>query len=254
MKARLQKVLASMGIASRRQAEAMILRGEVVVNGHVAQIGESVDPDIDAIEVHGRKVSTQIGEVYLALNKPRGYVTSTRAIGLDPTVMKLLGVEERIFPVGRLDKDTSGLLLLTNDGDWANLVTHPRYMVEKEYGVLVRGEVSASDLERMRKGVELTGGLKTVPAGVKKVKSSSTGNTLLFLTLMEGKKRQIRDMCQAVGHPVLSLERVRVGGVQLGNLGLGKWRHLEPKEVEGIREQAGQARGPGPTTGSSHRH
>jgi 23S rRNA pseudouridine2605 synthase len=241
MKARLQKVLASMGLASRREAEEMIRRGEVVVNGRVAKIGESAEPEVDDIQVGGKPISRQEQMVYVALNKPTGYVTSTRRMGVDPTVLELVSLEQRVFPAGRLDKDTSGLLLLTNDGDWANLVTHPRYKTEKEYRAVVRGEVSQRALDRMRSGVELPGGSKTAPAQVSRAASSNTGNTTLFLILLEGKKRQIRQMCQVLGHPVLSLERVRVGPVKVDGMKPGGWRPLELEEIEAIREQAKRA-------------
>jgi pseudouridine synthase len=237
MKDRLQKVLAGAGVASRRKAEEMIAHGQVIVNGRVAALGDTVDPAADRIEVNGRPVVVARGRVYLALNKPTGYISSARSERGEPTVLELVGHRERVYPVGRLDKGTSGLLLLTNDGDWAHLVTHPRYGIEKEYEVLVSGHLTASTLRRLSGGVELPDGSKTSPATVRRV-SARGGNTLLSLTVHEGKKRQIRQMCQAVGHPVLELRRVRVGPIRLATLGVGAWRHLQPKEVEGVREQA----------------
>jgi 23S rRNA pseudouridine2605 synthase/16S rRNA pseudouridine516 synthase len=237
MKERLQKVLAGAGVASRRKAEELIAHGQVMVNGRVAALGDTVDPAADRIEVNGRSVSVGGGRVYLALNKPTGYISTVRADRGEPTVLDLVIRPERVYPVGRLDKDTSGLLLLTNDGDWAHLLTHPRYAIEKEYEVLVTGQPTAATLRRLSSGVELSDGSKTSPATVRRI-SQRGRNTLLSLTLREGKKRQIRQMCQAVGHPVLQLRRVRVGPIQLATLGVGAWRHLQPKEVESVREHA----------------
>lgn len=237
VKERLQKVLAGAGVASRRTAEEMIVRGQVMVNGRVAALGDTVDPVADCIEVNGRRVSIGGGKVYLALNKPSGYISAVRSDRGEPAVLDLVGHPERVYPVGRLDKDTSGLLFLTNDGDWAHLVTHPRYGIEKEYEVLVTGRPTTATLRRLSRGVELSDGSKTSPATVRRI-SERGRNTLLSLTLREGKKRQIRQMCLAAGHPVLALRRVRVGPIRLATLGVGAWRHLQPKEVESVREDA----------------
>jgi 23S rRNA pseudouridine2605 synthase len=239
MKERLQKVLAAAGVASRRKAEALIAQGQVTVNGRVAAPGDKVDPATDRIEVTGRPVSIASTRVYLALNKPIGYVSTVRGDHGEPTVLDLVTHPERVYPVGRLDKDTSGLLLLTNDGDWANLVTHPRYAVEKEYELLVSGHPSAATLRRLSAGIELPDGTRTSSVAVRRIFERG-GNTLLSITLHEGKKRQIRQMCLAVGHPVLELRRVRVGPIRLATLGVGAWRYLQPEEVERVREDAGR--------------
>jgi len=237
MKERLQKVLAGAGIASRRKVEEMISHGQVMVNGRVASLGDTVDPATDRIELNGRPVSTGGRRVYIALNKPAGYISSVRGDRGEPTVLDLVAHQERVYPVGRLDKDTSGLLLMTNDGDWAHLVTHPRHGIEKEYEALVTGRPAAATVRRLSSGVELPDGSKTSPAVVRHI-SDHGGNSLLSLTLREGKKRQIRQVFQAVGHPVLQLRRVRVGPIRLATLRVGAWRHLQPNEVESVREHA----------------
>lgn len=234
MRGRLQKVLAAAGLASRRRAEEMIARGDVLVNGRVARLGDSADPDTDEILVAGRPLGTDRTHEYLALNKPRGYVTSTRSTHGERTVLELLQTDTRVFPVGRLDRDTAGLLLLTNDGDWANIVTHPRYGVEKEYRALVRGRPTDAVLRRLSKGVVLPDGSRTAACRVRYVGSRGT-STLLDVTVIQGKKRQIRLMAEAVGHCVIDLVRMRVGPVELADLPPGRTRQLRPQEVEEIR-------------------
>ena len=237
MKERLQKTLASMGVGSRRRAEEMIARAEVLVNGRVASIGETVDPEVDVIVVRGKALGRPGRKLYLALNKPPGYVTSLHSTHGEPTVLDLVRLDERVFPVGRLDRDTGGLLLLTNDGDWANIIAHPRHGVEKEYRVLVRGVPSPRVLSRVADGIALPDGSVTAPIRVRLIRTEGADGWL-SVVLLEGKKRQIRLMCQAVGHPVLRLTRVRVGDIQLGELSPGRWRHLTAEEVESIREHA----------------
>lgn len=231
---RLQKALAAAGVASRRRAEEMIAAGEVTVNGMTAKLGQSVDPDHDVLEVRGRRVVMPPRHTYVALHKPAGYVTSLRSTHGERTVVELLDADAHLFPVGRLDKETVGLLLLTDDGDWANLVTHPRYMLEKEYEMVVDGHVGAAALVRLRNGVRLPDGTFTAPARVED-RGRPGNRTCLSVTVIEGRKRQIRLMAEAVGHPVLSLTRVRVGPVELAQLPVGRWRHLTTAEVEGIR-------------------
>jgi 23S rRNA pseudouridine2605 synthase len=235
---RLQKVLASQGIASRRAAERMISQGSVVVNGVTATLGQSVDPELDEILVEGRLVQTATKLRYLALHKPEGYVTSTVSEHGEPIVMDLVDVPERIYPVGRLDVDTAGLLLLTNDGEWSNLVIHPRYEVEKEYMAVVRGHPSAQELERLRAGIRLPTGEVTSPSFVNAVHRAET-TTTLRIVVHEGRKRQIRLMMAAVAHPVLRLTRVRVGAVRLGDLRPGAWRELTNMEIDAMRSLSG---------------
>jgi 23S rRNA pseudouridine2605 synthase len=234
MKERLHKVLASMGVATRRRAEEMIARGEVTVNGRVAQLGDSADPQHDRICLRGQLLTAVPDRVYIALNKPAGYVTSLRSTHGERTVSELLPAGTRVFPVGRLDRDTSGLLLLTNDGNWANVVMHPRYGVEKEYLALVEGHPSSEAIRRLRQGVVLPDGTRTSPARVE-ILSCADANTRLAIVVIEGKKRQIRQMARLVGHPVIELRRTRIGPIHLGRLEEGEWRHLHPNEVTSIR-------------------
>lgn len=240
MPERLQKVLARAGIASRRRAEELIARGEVEVNGHVAELGESVDADHDVVTVRGERLGARAEHRYLAFHKPPGYVTSTRSTHGETTVFDLVPFARGLNPVGRLDKDTSGLLLLTNDGAWGNTVMHPRYGVDKEYLAAVRGRPSPAALARLRQGVALPDGEVTAPTQVQIV-GEENGRTRLRLTVREGKKRQIRLMLQAVGHSVVTLHRVRVGPIRLGTLPEGQWRDLAPEEVESIRERGERA-------------
>lgn len=239
MQERLQKVLAAAGLASRRGAEEIIRAGRVTVNGHPAVLGQAVDSGRDVVLVDGRPL-TREQAVYLALNKPPGYVTSRRSTHGELTVLDLVHVPERVFPVGRLDKDTAGLLLLTNDGAWANLISHPRYQIEKEYVALVRGVPSLATITQLEQGIELRDGTVTAPAEVK-VRRRVEGNTLLDITLVEGKKRQIRLMAAVMGHPALRLERVRVGPVELGSLAPGNMRPLTTQEVTRVRAMAARA-------------
>lgn len=237
---RLQKVLASAGVSSRRAAEDLIARGTVTVNGRVAVVGQPVDPDADIIRVDGRLI-TAGAHLYLALHKPEGYVSTTVVESGQQSIMDLTTVEERVYPVGRLDLDSAGLLLLTNDGDWANLVLHPRYEIEKEYVVVVRGHPSKAKMEQLRLGVRLPSGDTTSPAEVRTVQRTETTSTL-EITVHEGKKRQIRLMMAAVGHPVMKLTRVRIGPIRLGALERGASRDLTVEEVEAVRVAARAAR------------
>jgi pseudouridine synthase len=213
----------------------MITRGDVLVNGRVARLGDSADLTTDVILVAGRPLEAAGTQQYLALNKPRGYVTSARSTHGEPTVFDLFQSDTRVFPVGRLDRETSGLLLLTNDGEWANIVTHPRFGVEKEYRTLVRGQPTAPVLRRLSEGVVLPDGSRTAPCQVRYVESRGI-NTLLAITVIQGKKRQIRLMTEAVGHRVIDLVRVRVGPVKLGDLPPGQTRRLRRLEVEEMRD------------------
>ena len=243
---RLQKILASAGIASRRAAEQIIAAGRVTVNGQVVtEMGSRAQPGTDQIAVDGRPIGvqqpgTEHAPIYLALNKPKGIVTTAKDTHGRPTVLDVIKgghFEERgirLYPVGRLDADTSGLLLLTNDGDLTFRLTHPRYGVEKEYEVLVRGRVEPAEIQRLRDGVEIEGE-KTGSARVEEV-GHKGDNTSLRITIHEGRKRQIRLMCAAVGHPVLDLQRVRFGPITMGDLQPGRWRFLAVHEVHALRK------------------
>lgn len=235
---RLQKYLAEAGVASRRAAEKMIEAGRVAVNGQtVTRLGTKIFPGRDAVTVDGRPVQPSPKKVYLALNKPAGYVSTAADPEGRPTVLDLVPVKERIYPVGRLDEFSEGLLLLTNDGDLAYRVTHPKHNLEKEYNVVVDGRPSAVSLQRLREGVELDGRL-TAPAVVEVVEELAH-STWLRITIHEGRNRQVRRMCEAIGHPVKHLQRIRIGPVRLGTLVLGKYRRLTAAEVAGLRGQDG---------------
>jgi len=230
---RLQKVLAAAGYGSRRVCEELIADGRVTVNGEVAVLGRRVDADVDRIEVDGTPVPVRPGLVHYVLNKPRGVVSTAKDTHGRPTVVGLVPAEPRVYPVGRLDADTEGLLVLTNDGDLAQLLTHPRHGVEKEYLAHVdNGRVSAGALRRLRDGIELEDGF-TAPATV-----SQPEPGLLRITIHEGRNRQVRRMCDAVGHPVLRLVRLRIGSLSDRRLGPGEWRPLTVAEVRGLYDAA----------------
>jgi 23S rRNA pseudouridine2605 synthase len=232
---RLQKVLASRGWGSRRVCEALIEDGRVTVNGAVAELGRRVDVEHDHVEVDGAPIGIKPGLVYYLLNKPQGVVTTARDTHGRPTVVALVPATPRVFPVGRLDIDSEGLLLLTNDGDLAQLLTHPSHGVEKEYLVEVAGgNVAQGALRRLREGVELDDGV-TAPA---KVSQPSQG--ILRITIHEGRNRQVRRMCDAIGHPVQRLVRVRVGPLRDPKLAPGAWRALTTAEVKRLIESVAE--------------
>jgi len=222
---RLQKVLATRGWGSRRVCEDLIAAGRVTVNGEVAVLGRRVDPDVDVVEVDGAPVGTKADLVHYLLNKPAGIVTTASDTHGRRTVVGLVPAEPRVYPVGRLDADTEGLLLLTNDGAWANHIAHPSSGVEKEYLATVVGRVSPGALRQLRDGVELDDGV-TAPAVV-----SQPEPGVVRLTIHEGRNRQVRRMCEAVGHPVERLVRVRIGPLRDQRLAPGAWRSLTPDEV-----------------------
>lgn len=232
MRERLQKYLARCGVASRREAEKMITQGRVEVNGKiVTTLGTTVDPATDVVKVDGRIVKEPEKLVYIMLNKPAGFVTTASDDRGRPTVLDLVKhVPARVFPVGRLDMDTEGLLLLTNDGDLAYRLTHPKFEVKKTYHALVEGQPSRQDLDKLRNGVMLNGRL-TAPAQVRVI-GHQKGCTLLEITIHEGRNRQVRRMLDKVGHPVVHLRRVKMAGLELGNLPLGKARYLTQEEIK----------------------
>jgi len=230
---RLQKVLARAGIASRRACEELIAAGRVTVNGVVAELGRRVDPDRDEIEVDGALVAVAPGLVHYLLNKPAGVITTAADPQGRPTVVGLVPDEPRVFPVGRLDADTEGLLILTNDGALAQRLTHPRYGVEKEYVAEVVGAPSPAAVRALRRGVELDDGM-TEPARVALVAPS-----VLRIVIHEGRNRQVRRMCEAVGHPVSRLVRIRIGPIADRRLGPGRWRPLAAEEVRALARAAG---------------
>lgn len=230
---RLQKWLAHCGCGSRRACEQLIQQGRVAVNGIPAALGTKVDPTRDTITVDGTLLRPpQSRPVYLMLYKPRGYITTRKDPHAPRTVMELLkDAPAQVFPVGRLDADSEGLLLFTNDGVFANRLMHPRYKLPKTYLVWVQGIPSSRVLEQLREGVPLEDGT-TAPAQVKPIRSKD-GQTLLEIVLYEGRKRQIRRMCQAVGHPVQRLKRVAIGNLRLPrDLKPGQWRPLTDTELK----------------------
>ena len=228
---RLQKVLASTGWGSRRVCEELIAAGRVTVNGEIAVLGRRVDAEHDLIEVDGAPVGVRPGLVYYLLNKPAGVVTTSKDTHGRPTVVDLVPREPRVFSIGRLDADTEGLLLLTNDGDLANRISHPSHGVEKEYLVEVAGgRVSPGGVRELRDGVELDDGI-TAPA---KVSQPEPG--LIRLTIHEGRNRQVRRMCDAIGHPVLRLVRTRIGPISDRALPPSAWRELTLDEWRALTE------------------
>lgn len=233
-KMRLQKFISLSGAASRRHAEEMIRAGRVRVNGvTVTEMGITVSAE-DRVECDGKPISPVDRKVYIMLNKPSGYVTTVSDPEGRKTVMDLVsGVGCRIYPVGRLDYDTTGLLILTNDGDFAFSSTHPGQLTDKTYLARVSGIPSEESLERLRKGIMLDG-RPTSEAGVELVKADGM-TAVLRITIHEGRNRQVRRMCEAVGHPVISLERVAIGGLSLGNLKPGKWRYLTESEIRSVK-------------------
>ncbi len=232
---RLQKVLAQRGIGSRRSCEALIAAGRVKVNGEVAALGRRVDPDTDRVTVDGVPVSVAPGLVYYLLNKPAGVVSTAADTHGRRAVMALVPPEPRVYPVGRLDADSEGLLLLTNDGDLTYRLTHPAFGVEKEYLVVVDGTPRPGVIRWLREGVELEDG-RTGAARVAMV-----GPNGLRITIHEGRNRQVRRMCAAVGHPVRRLVRTRIGPLRVANLGPGEWRELSPAEVRALERAAAGA-------------
>ena len=240
---RLQKVLASTGWGSRRSCEELIAAGRVTVNGEVAVLGRRVDAEHDRIEVDGAPVGVKPGLVYYLLNKPTGVITTAKDTHGRRTVVELVPTEPRVFPVGRLDVDTEGLLLMTNDGELAHRITHPSQGIEKEYLVHVKGRVTPGELRRLREGVELEDGV-TSPA-----QASQPNPGVLRLTIHEGRNRQVRRMCDAIGHPVLRLVRTRIGPITDRSLRPGDWRELSTGERRALSEAvAEQARRYDPPT------
>ncbi|MEE1161124.1 MAG: pseudouridine synthase [Acutalibacteraceae bacterium] len=229
-KIRLQKHLAECGIASRRKAEELIAAGKVKINGHIAEIGAKVDPKRDKVTVRGKAVVPVNEKVYIMLNKPRGFVTTMSDELGRKTVSDLVAdAQARIFPVGRLDRDSEGLLIMTNDGDFANKLTHPSSHVNKTYRVTVKGVAEEEQILQMKEGIVLDG-RKTLPCDCF-VAERKPDRTVLIFVLNEGRNRQIRRMCEEVGLEVLRLKRTEIAGVKLGMLPQGKWRPLNEREM-----------------------
>jgi 23S rRNA pseudouridine2605 synthase len=235
VKERLQKIMAAAGLASRREAEKWISAGRVSVNGRLASLGDSADPEKDRVEVDGRPIGSEGRKYYLLLNKPIGYVSTRRDPEGRPVVTDLVKeIPARLYPVGRLDLNTEGLLLLTNDGALANRLAHPRHQVEKTYLVRVRGTLSREAREHLEGGVLLEDGM-TAPARIDKVRTAAS-HSWFHLIIREGRNRQVRRMCEAVGFQVSRLKRIRIAFLELDDLPSGKFRHLSPQEVARLKK------------------
>ncbi|MEI3357093.1 MAG: pseudouridine synthase [Clostridia bacterium] len=232
---RLQKYIAKSGVASRRKAEELILEGKIQVNGKtITELGIKVNPEKDIVTYNGKKLKTEEEFVYILLNKPIGYVTTVKdQFGRD-SVLDLVKIKEHLVPVGRLDMYTSGALILTNDGDFVYKVTHPKHEIEKTYTVTIKGIVKNEEVEMLRKGVKIED-YTTKPAKVKILKTDEEKNvSRLEITIHEGKNRQVRKMCESVGHKVLALHRSKIAGIGVKDIPLGKWRFMKEKEIRKI--------------------
>ncbi len=238
-KERLQKVMASAGVASRRQCEALILAGVVKVNGKVVdELPAFADPDTDSISVEGKRLRPP-QRVYFALNKPKGVICTNRDPQGRRLAIDLVPSAHRVFCIGRLDADTTGLIVLTNDAELTNRLTHPRYKVPKTYIATVKGRLDADAVERLKKGIWLAEG-KTGRAALKVLKSGHQ-ESLVEITISQGLNRQVRRMLANVGVPVKSLKRISIGKLKLGNLATGKYRPLSPAEIASLKREAGAA-------------
>ena len=256
MQIRLQKILSTAGIASRRTAETLISEGRVTVNGTtVSELGSKADPESDDIRVDGRRVKPAGRRRYILLYKPKGYITTRSDPERRPTVIDLLatgGVRDYVYPVGRLDYDSEGLLILTSDGELADQLTHPRHGVGREYHVRVRGVPDERALDRLRKGISLDGE-RTAPASVdlhKVIETERGADAILSMVIYEGRNRQVRRMCEAVGHPVNKLKRVRIGPITDDHIRPGEFRDLDEREVEALRRAVARPPSPQPRASS----
>lgn len=244
MQQRLQKILSAAGIASRRAAETYITDRRVSVNGEtVTQLGSKADPDTDDIRVDGRRIKAAARRLYILLYKPRGYITTRSDPQRRPTVIDLLakgGVRDYVYPIGRLDYESEGLLLLTSDGDLAASLTHPSHEVEREYQVKVLGVPDEHDIDRLSRGIVIDG-RRTLPADVKILKvidSDDAQHAVLSIVVKEGRNRQVRNMCEAIGHPVDRLRRVRIGPIADEHIRPGEFRELDTKEIAALKRAA----------------
>lgn len=237
MASRIQKVLSDNGILSRRKAEEYIKQGRIQVNGRPAQIGNPVNPSRDVIAIDGQRVklTAKTDKYYIMLNKPRGYVTTMAdELGRKCTAELCEDVPVKVYPIGRLDKDSEGLLLLTNDGNFANTIMHPRYKIGKTYCVTVRPDITEDQLIKLSTGVIIDENIKTQPAQVH-VLEKQEGRVVLQVTISEGRNRQVRKMCEAVGLEVARLKRTSIGPIKLGMLKPGTWRELSAQELAALR-------------------
>ena len=235
---RLQKYLASCGIASRRKCEELILDGKIEVNGIVVtELGTKVS-EKDIVKYNGKIVKPEEEKVYILLNKPIGYVTTSKDQFNRETVLDLVKINKRIVPVGRLDMYTSGALILTNDGEFVNMLTHPRNEVNKTYNVTLKGFVENEDIQKLQNGVEIDDGYITKPAKVKILKIDKEKNiSRVQITIHEGRNRQVRKMCEAINKKVLALHRSSIENIDLKNLKVGEWRYLTNKEIDNLHKK-----------------
>ena len=241
MEERIQKVLSAQGYCSRREADRLLEEGRIAVNGRRAEPGAKIDPAKDVLHVNGKRVYLQkkVSKFYYMLNKPRGYVTTLKDSHADKTVAELLSdVDVRLYPVGRLDKDSEGLLIMTNDGDFTNLLTHPSGKVTKTYRVSVEPYPSEEQLISLSSGVKLDDGFKTQPARLRVTGGDGSTRGTMEIVITEGHNREIRRMCEAVGLAVTRLKRTAVGPLTLGKLRAGEYRQLKPSEIAGLRRNA----------------
>ena len=236
--ARLQKYLADSGVASRRKCEELILEGKIEVNGEViTELGTKVS-EKDIVKYNGRIVKPIEEKVYILLNKPLGYVTTAKDQFNRDTVLDLVKIDKRIVPVGRLDMYTSGALILTNDGEFVNYLTHPKNEINKTYNVTVKGLITKEDITRLENGVEIDGGYVTKPAKVRILKIDEEKNiSRIQITIHEGKNRQVRKMCDAINKKVLALHRSKIGNIDVKKLKIGEWRFLTDKEIENLHKR-----------------
>lgn len=230
---RLQKIMAQAGLGSRRACEEIIEQGRVTVNGHLASLGMRADPQIDDVRVDGERLHLAEASIYIMLNKPRNVISDEDVVGRFPRARDMIPLEGHLYPVGRLDVQSEGLMLFTNDGDLAHKLTHPSFEHPKTYRVVVEGSPSEKTLDIWRRGMSLDG-KPTGPAEVEKV-GKAHGGTLLQVTLREGRKRQVRRLSAALGHPVISLQRIKIGPLELGSLPVGAWRQLSPDEIQTLQ-------------------
>jgi 23S rRNA pseudouridine2605 synthase len=235
---RLNKFLAQTGISSRRGADLLIQSGRVTVNGvKIEKLGTLIDEKKDEVRVDGKKVTLPQKSIYILLNKPKNYLCTVKDGFGRPTVLELVGRDKKVFPVGRLDLDTEGVLLLTNDGELAYRLTHPKFQVEKTYWITVRGEINEKILGKFRKGIELEDG--EIAKGEARILKTVKGNSVLEIKLREGKKREIKRMCKAVGLSVTNLVRTKFAHLTTKDIKLGAWRYLKGKEIEGLKRMVG---------------
>ncbi len=238
-KIRLQKFLAECGIASRRKSEELIVAGKVKVNGVIASIGDKVNPKHDKVTVSGKKAVSVKKSVYIMLNKPRGFITTMSDEHDRKCVAELVkGINTRVYPVGRLDRESEGLLIMTNDGEFANALTHPSKHVSKTYRVTIRPEITKEQATAFRNGIEIDGRM-TAPADLR-ILEAQENRTVVEVTIYEGRNRQIRKMFEALGIEVARLKRTKVGNLKLGMLKQGDYRDLTPDEVNSLYELAGK--------------